>query len=70
MAEPMETTQQIEDFLTGITGESRPEAIKSDRCVFCKGSATAFTDEVSRREYSISGMCQICQDDFFNEEDE
>jgi transcription initiation factor IIE alpha subunit len=24
-----------------------------------------FTDEISRREYSISGLCQKCQDEIF-----
>lgn len=29
-----------------------------------------FTDSLSRKEYSISGMCQACQDEIFNEEDD
>lgn len=66
----MQTTKQIDDFLTGISGVSRPETIKADRCVFCKGPAMEFTDPISKREYAISGMCQVCQDDFFNGEDE
>ncbi len=33
----------------------------------CKGdgSATTFNDDLSRREYVISGLCQACQDDLF-----
>ena len=27
-----------------------------------------FTDEQSKKEYSITGMCQRCQDDFFGKE--
>lgn len=28
----------------------------------------AFRDELSKREFKISGMCQECQDDFFGED--
>jgi len=31
----------------------------------CGGDATEFKDECSRREYSISGLCQKCQDKFY-----
>lgn len=34
------------------------------------GSATVFTDDLSRKEYSISGMCQACQDVIFAEPDD
>lgn len=28
-------------------------------------SLTEFKDELSAKEYTISGLCQACQDDFF-----
>lgn len=31
------------------------------------GTATTFKDAMSRREYSISGLCQACQDVIFAE---
>ncbi len=36
-------------------------------CPFCKikVDTNAFKDELSRREYKISGLCQSCQDDIF-----
>lgn len=36
-------------------------------CPFCGKpvSADSFRDELSRKEFSISGLCQVCQDDFF-----
>ena len=37
-------------------------------CVFCKSDKTNredFKDELSWKEYNISGMCQTCQDGFF-----
>ena len=36
-------------------------------CPFCgmPVSSDSFKDELSRKEFSISGLCQECQDDFF-----
>ena len=38
-------------------------------CPFCGTPVNmgAFRDELSRREYQISGLCQTCQDETFNE---
>ena len=36
--------------------------VKSDVCVSCGKAATEFTDELSRRDYAISGLCQKCHD--------
>ena len=39
------------------------------RCPFCGKKIDVeneFHDEISKREFSISGMCQSCQDDFFD----
>lgn len=37
-------------------------------CPFCgkEVSEDDFTDELSRKEYHISGLCQECQDGFFD----
>ena len=38
-------------------------------CPTCKAPITGpndFRDDLSRKEYSISGMCQKCQDSVFN----
>jgi hypothetical protein len=42
--------------------EGRREALHSDTCVSCGHMATAFKNEISRKEYGISGLCQLCQD--------
>ena len=42
------------------------EVIENKKCPFCKRDITEFTDLVSKREYEISGLCQKCQDDFFD----
>lgn len=67
LTEPMATPSQkhpdLENFLEKFTG--RTTAIKGDTCATCKGPASAFKDELSRKEYTISGMCQKCQDEIF-----
>jgi hypothetical protein len=42
------------------------------RCPFCgkEVNPMEFRDEISWREFEISGLCQRCQDDFFGKEDE
>lgn len=34
-------------------------------CVTCGGEVGEFRDELSVKEYGISGMCQKCQDSVF-----
>lgn len=56
-------------------GFNPKDYIKRDLCVpspiGCGGVADEFRDMQSRKEYSMSGMCQSCQDKFFStEEDE
>lgn len=41
------------------------EAIDNKTCPYCHSTVGAFKDEVSRKEYLISGWCQPCQDRFF-----
>lgn len=49
------------------------ELVRSGRCPLCMRSIKAeeFRDEISKREFEISGLCQMCQDiTFKGEEDE
>jgi len=41
-------------------------ALNAGKCPTCRGEIGEFKDELSRREFSISGMCQACQDSVFN----
>lgn len=43
----------------------RRDAIRLNTCSLCGGPADEFTDELSRREFGISGACQTCQDKIF-----
>lgn len=50
----------------------RPHAKLERRCVIapvgCGKPITKFNDELSEKEYGISGLCQACQDRIFKEE--
>ena len=43
------------------------EAVERDKCPTCGSSIREedFKDNLSKKEYSISGMCQKCQDSVF-----
>jgi len=40
----------------------RTTAIESNVCSYCHLPATTFKDALSKKEYTISGLCQTCQD--------
>lgn len=71
MADPTKKSKEIETLLSEILKEipgassDRRTAILEDRCVICGQPATEFSNELSEKEFSISGMCQRCQDDIF-----
>jgi uncharacterized CHY-type Zn-finger protein len=54
-----------DSFSKHLFGRARSEAIQSNVCVTCGGLANAFVDQLSAKEYTISRMCQKCQDDVF-----
>lgn len=45
--------------------------IKKGLCPICSEpiDEDSFRDELSRKEYGITGMCQVCQDNFFVDEE-
>ena len=57
-----------------FNGKDRVGCIQEGICITCddaKGiKATSFRDDISRKEYSISAMCQSCQDDVFGVSDD
>lgn len=66
---PSNKTPEMERVLSRSFGFDRKERIESNRCcpapIGCGGEAIEFRDEISRKEYSISGLCQNCQDSIF-----
>jgi hypothetical protein len=64
---------EIDAMLTSVFGVDRVKTISGGTCVSCDAEsiiATSFRDDISRKEYSISGLCQSCQDDVFGHDDE
>jgi len=42
--------------------------IKEGKCPLCKEPISEFRDFLSKKEYEISGLCQSCQDDVFEQQ--
>lgn len=70
----MERTPEIKSVLDKVTtqafGRTVDDSIEKRICTFCGGTADTFRDYLSEKEYSISGMCQTCQDEMFDEDEE
>lgn len=64
---PSEKSPEMEEVLKDIFGIDRRESIINNKCAFCGESVSVFEfrDEISRREFSIFGLCQLCQDETF-----
>ena len=63
--EKAEKNEVIENMLEGLSkmiGTPRSVAFESSTCVTCSEGAKNFRDATSEKEYTISGMCQSCQD--------
>ena len=63
MATPAPKSPQMEQFLENLMG--RTTAIQGDICAVCRKPAENFRDELSRKEYTLSGMCDSCQSEVF-----
>ncbi|KKM03580.1 hypothetical protein LCGC14_1773010 [marine sediment metagenome] len=67
MATPTPKSPKIEELLESQF--SRTSAIEANRCVpepaGCGKPIADFKDDLSEKEYRISGLCQICQDTVF-----
>ncbi len=63
--EATEKSPEIDALLTTITGKDRVETIQANKCTTCGATDLKFKDALSTKEYTISGMCQECQDKVF-----
>jgi len=65
---PSDKSPVIEMFLEAMAG--RTTAIASNLClpppIGCGRPITPFRDNLSLKEYGISGLCQECQDKIFD----
>ena len=60
-------TATLDEITFGNFGRARSLSIAGRSCVICGGRADTFKDALSEKEFGISGMCQICQDEVFVE---
>jgi hypothetical protein len=67
--EPSQKDPKLEKALRDMFGFDRIKSIKSDVCVpppiGCGQPVLHFRDAISETEFSISGLCQECQDKIF-----
>lgn len=59
---------EIQKMLDTFTKTAFGTIQTSEACVCCKTTKVQtwdFVDEISRKEFKISGMCQGCQDNTF-----
>ena len=66
---PSPKSPSLDQFLNEVFNIDRKTFITDDVCVSCKTPAFYFRDDLSKKEFSISGLCQICQDDVFGTEE-
>ena len=66
MALPVLKAKPIDQFISSTFDVDRVKVIKADLCSSCGKAALEFTDDRSLNEYSISGLCQSCQNEFFD----
>ena len=64
--QPSAKAPEIESFLEKIMGRS--SAIRGGRCTSCGYATGSFRNALSAHEYTISGLCQNCQDEIFGED--
>jgi len=65
MSKSPEMVSALDQLSKTLFGRSRSETLIGGRCVTCGGEAITFRDQLSAREFRISGMCQECQDKVF-----
>jgi hypothetical protein len=74
MATPTHKTMSLNAALSAFAGKDRVMTIiKGEECMTCDSPSPlndelklTFKDALSAKEYQISGMCQRCQDGFFD----
>lgn len=57
-----------EDLAMMMFGRSFALAQAGKQCVVCGKQAEKFRDDISLKEWHISSMCQVCQDEVFSED--
>jgi hypothetical protein len=63
----LQMEKELDKLAEKLFDRSRSLSMFNLECPTCGGSIGKFKDELSEREYRISGMCQKCQDEVFTE---
>ena len=68
---PSIKSEKIDELFKTLYGVDRKTSIVERTCVSCGAEVAeeGFRDEVSLREFHISGLCQVCQDKVFGFEE-
>ena len=62
---PTNKSKEIDNLIMEVIGIDRREVIKNNTCAFCVEPNLEFRNAISVQEYRISGLCQNCQDEVF-----
>ena len=56
------------EILNKLGFNKEVKLVSEKKCPFCKKEINVdeFEDELSKKEFKISGLCQSCQDEVFN----
>jgi hypothetical protein len=69
MAQPADKSEAVETFINQAFNVDRAGSVEKNVCISkpigCGGAADKFNDALSAKEYTISGLCQSCQDKIF-----
>lgn len=63
---PTNKSNEVENFIQDVFGINRKKVIENNICAFCVEPNFEFKDTLSIQEYGISGLCQNCQDEVFD----
>lgn len=70
---PTNQAEQLEAAIMEVMGKDRRMTIALGECMVCDAtgvSRESFTSEVSAKEYTVSGLCQTCQNDVFGDQND
>ena len=57
----------IEEMSNKMFGRGLDSSINTNTCVSCGKTAIEFKDALSAKEYTNSGLCQICQNEIWGQ---
>jgi hypothetical protein len=67
MTKSPEMVSFLDQLSLDMYGRSRSESLAKGICVVCGKPADSFDDLIARKEYYISALCQLCQDETFQD---